>query len=92
LKTIASAAAREPAPRVTLVRSRTVENMDSMGFVPGMKVVGAAVRVLVTRLRPGRTVRPSGQGVPGNQHGQADLELWAASPPLAGLEFELCAG
>jgi hypothetical protein len=62
LKTIASAAAGLPAPRVTFVRSLTVENVDSIGFVPGMKVVGAAVRVLVTRLRPGCTVRPSGRG------------------------------
>ena len=33
LSTIASAAAGLPAPRVTLVRSLTVENVDSMGFV-----------------------------------------------------------
>jgi hypothetical protein len=30
LNVIANAAVREPAPRVTLVRSRTVENVDSM--------------------------------------------------------------
>lgn len=30
---MARAAVREPAPRVTLVRSRTVANVDSMGFV-----------------------------------------------------------
>lgn len=30
---MARAAVREPAPRVTLVRSRTVEKVDSMGFV-----------------------------------------------------------
>lgn len=30
---MARAAVREPAPRVTLVRSRTVENVDSIGFV-----------------------------------------------------------
>ena len=30
---MASAAARDPAPRVTRVRSRTVENVDSIGFV-----------------------------------------------------------
>jgi hypothetical protein len=33
LNTIARAAAGLPAPRVTLVRSLTVENVDSMGFV-----------------------------------------------------------
>lgn len=33
LNTIASAAAGLPAPRVTLVRSLTVENADSIGFV-----------------------------------------------------------
>jgi hypothetical protein len=33
LSVIARAAVREPAPQVTLVRSRTVENADSMGFV-----------------------------------------------------------
>lgn len=30
---MARAAVREPAPRVTLVRSQTVANVDSMGFV-----------------------------------------------------------
>lgn len=33
LKTMARAAVREPAPRVTLVRSLTVEKVDSIGFV-----------------------------------------------------------
>lgn len=33
LNTIARAAAGLSAPRVTLVRSLTVENVDSMGFV-----------------------------------------------------------
>lgn len=33
LNTIAWAAAGLPAPRVTLVRSFTVENVDSIGFV-----------------------------------------------------------
>lgn len=33
LNTIASAAVGLPAPRVTLVRSLTVENVDSIGFV-----------------------------------------------------------
>jgi hypothetical protein len=32
LNTIARAAAGLPAPRVTLVRSLTVENVDSIGF------------------------------------------------------------
>ncbi len=40
LNTIARAAAGLPAPRVTLVRSLTVENVDSIGFVPGMNVGG----------------------------------------------------
>ena len=33
LNAMASPAAREPGPLVTLVRSRTVENVDSIGFV-----------------------------------------------------------
>jgi len=33
LNVIASAAVRDPAPRVTLVRSRTVANVDSIGLV-----------------------------------------------------------
>ncbi len=33
LNAIASPAAREPGPLVTLVRSRTVENVDSIGYV-----------------------------------------------------------
>ena len=33
LNVIASAAARDPAPRVTFVRSRTVEKVDSIGLV-----------------------------------------------------------
>lgn len=33
LHTMASAAAGLPAPRVTLVRSLTVENVDSIGLV-----------------------------------------------------------
>ena len=33
LNAIASPAAREPGPLVTFVRSRTVENVDSIGFV-----------------------------------------------------------
>lgn len=32
-RSMARAAVRKPAPRVTLVRSRTVEKVDSMGFV-----------------------------------------------------------
>jgi hypothetical protein len=33
LNVMAKAAARDPAPRVTLVRSRIVEKVESMGFV-----------------------------------------------------------
>lgn len=33
LNTVARAAAELPAPRVTLVRSLTLENVDSMGLV-----------------------------------------------------------
>ena len=33
LNTMASPAARDPAPLVTLVRSRTEANVDSIGFV-----------------------------------------------------------
>ncbi|MEY9889963.1 hypothetical protein ABIA31_003620, partial [Catenulispora sp. MAP5-51] len=33
LNVIAKAAVRDPAPRVTFVRSRTVANVDSIGFV-----------------------------------------------------------
>jgi hypothetical protein len=39
---MASPAAREPGPRVTFVRCRTVANVLSMGFVTGMKDHGAA--------------------------------------------------
>jgi hypothetical protein len=40
LNAIASPAAREPGPLVTLVRCRTVAKVDSIGLVPGMKVGG----------------------------------------------------
>ncbi len=53
LKTMARPAVREPAPRVTLVRRRTVENVDSMGFVPGMKLRGCRCPCPVTALRSG---------------------------------------
>ena len=82
---MARAAAREPAPRVTLVRSLTVENVDSIGLVPGMKVLGAAVRVLVTGRQPGCTVRPSGQGVPGES-------AWAGRSCTMGYEPALVDG
>jgi hypothetical protein len=42
LNAIASPAAREPGPLVTLVRWRTVAKVDSIGLVTGMKISGAA--------------------------------------------------
>jgi len=85
LNALASPAAREPGPRVILVRCRTVAKVDSIGFVTGMKDHGAAG--LVDLLGAGaagvvglRCDRP-GQGAPGvKQGGQAGVARWAESP------------
>src|SRR4051795_9589748 len=85
LNAMASPAVREPGPRVSFVRCRTVANVLSMGFVTGMKDHGAAGPVdLIAAGGAGCgrfTVRPSGTGLPGvKQGGQAGLVQWAESP------------
>jgi hypothetical protein len=84
LKAIARAAALDPWPLVTLVRSLTVANVDSIGLVTGMKISGVAspLAVCLWRGRAGwHTVRPSGTGAPGvKQGGQAGVARWAESP------------
>src|ERR1041385_307642 len=76
LNAIASPAAREPGPLVTLVRCRTVAKVDSIGLVVGMKISGVAGPLAVCPPGNGvggwHTVRPSGTGAPGvKQGGQA---------------------
>jgi hypothetical protein len=84
LNAIASPAAFDPWPLVTLVRSLTVAKVDSIGLVTGMKMAGVA-GPLAACLWRGRadwhTVRPSGTGAPGvKQGGQAVVVRWAESP------------
>lgn len=54
LKTMARAAVREPAPRVTLVHSRTVEKADSMGFVVSRWIQCSARSRRTPAVAPGR--------------------------------------
>ena len=84
LNAMASPAARDPGPLVTLVRCRTVAKVDSIGLVTGMKISGVAgpLAVCLWWGRAGwHTVRPSGTGAPGvKQGGQAGVARWAESP------------
>ena len=63
LKTISRAVLGDKAPFVRTVRCRTVAKTDSMGFVTGMRIAGADVRLGPPRFR--RMVRPSGTEAPG---------------------------
>jgi len=78
------AAALEPWPLVTLVRSLTVAKVDSMALVTGMTISGVAGPLAVCLWRGEmvwHTVRPSGTGAPGvKQGGQAGVARWAESP------------
>jgi hypothetical protein len=84
LKAIARAAALDPWPLVTFVRSLTVAKVDSIGLVTGMKISGAAGSACYSafgRADGWHTVRPSGTGAPGvKQGGQAGVARWAESP------------
>src|SRR4051794_41929135 len=84
---MARPAAREPGPRVTLVRCRTVANVLSMGFVTGMKDHGAAgpVDLLLAGAAGGggRRGGPPGQGGPGGEEGgEGGGARWGARPCL----------
>src|SRR3954447_20514920 len=84
LNAMAMPAALDPGPLVTLVRCRTVANVDSIGFVTGMKVSAPARlsdRSSVWRREAGEygaTVRD--EGCWEKQVGQAVLVRWAGSP------------
>ena len=102
LNVIARAAERDPAPRVTLVRSRTVAKVDSIGFVvrrwiqcsAGLPLPGDLVDPLVVHPRRFDRHRPGGCGdvalpVIAVTHHQAPTGLVADVGQLGGVGVDL---